>query len=558
MSPSDSEGASPSLQAALSSNDTLPSSSSSLATQSLAQLSSSNSGGESVGDIVQRLLSSSSFAPTQSSAAPSSRLSSASAAASSQPTPSRPSRTRAAGRRTAQVEETTKPVRRQKLQEEKLKHKRLFETSVEVIQTAAGYAGKKYKCKGCGTIRATEILIKNHAANCGKPFKGKRRRKNGASKFTCNQCHWSAGTQAALAKHRRDEHIPVGRVRPNRCTTCNKSFTASKNLKRHLLLHMRRVFTCSTCNLEFNREDNLKRHLSSHLAVPLGQAGNGRTQSQLEVDQVDDGSHEAVPLCQAGNGGTQSQIEDEQVDVRGEPEQVEQVERSRWDKFVVDENGASSSDDEELHHGPQGLSEAEEARNRRLSVLSNLLTAYGRSCGESEAEVARVQACLRERMCQPYNQYGASASDTSGLHTRASSMTVESEVIMIITLRRSPKSNCFNQEGSEGMADTVHLQLKPGLQYVIDVPMANSPLQPALTPDPTPSIPKAVSERTFSCNVCGKEFRDYFNLTDHFQRVHTVKENGFTCRHENLSFLYANLAHENLNWKLILYQFTLP
>ena len=126
---------------------------------------------------------------------------------------------------------------------------------------------------------------------------------------------------------------------------------------------------------------------------------------------------------------------------------------------------------------------------------------------------------------------------------------------MIITLRISPESNCFNQEG---MADTVHLQLKPGLQYVIDVPMANSPLQPALTPDPTPSIPKAASGRSSSCHVCGKECRDYFNLTRHFQGVHTVKENGFTCRHGFLSFLYAYLAHEKLNCKLIFNQFTLP
>ena len=435
-----------------------------------------------------RLLSSQSSTPIQGSSAPSPRPTSAAISSQS----SRLSRTRAAGRRgpqvsTAQVEENTRPVRRQKLQEEKLKHNRLFETQVEVIKTAEGIGGKKYKCKRCGTIRTTEILIKSHAANCGKPFKGKRRGKNAKAKFTCNQCPWRAGTKAALAKHRRENHVPVGRLR-HRCTTCNKAFSFSQNLKRHLLLHMKRVFTCKGCSMQFSRSDNLKRHVCSHLET---------------------GAAELRLLGQASVSGMQSQVE--QVDA--EPDQMEQVDQvgsgSRWDRFLPGETDGSSSEDDELHHVP--LTVAEENRNSRLSVLSQLLTSYGRSIGESEAEIERVQACLRERMCQPHNQPRA---------------RVESEVTFIWKLRIQQLIS-FYQDGSE---DIVRLQLKPGVQYILDVPKAVPPPQPAVTPASTPATPRAASARNFPCNVCGKGFRDNFNLIGHIESMHTVKVDSFPCR----------------------------
>ena len=309
-----------------------------------------------------------------------------------------------------------RPVRRQKLQEEKLRHKVLFETQVEVIKTASGHAGKKYRCKKCGTVRATEILIKNHAANCGKLFKGKRRGKNSNTKFSCNQCTWKAGTEAALAKHRREEHIPVGNRRP-RCTTCNMSFSNTRNLKRHLLLHMKKVFTCPTCRMRYTRLDNLKRHVEDHHKAGAAEAGSGGTQiSESEVDQelVEDDLEAGV--AEDGNGG--AQISESEVE-------LDQM-RSKWDKFMPSDTDSSEGEE---HETP--LSVAEENRNRRISLLSDLLTSYGRESGESEDEIARTQACLRERMCQPHNQQRP--ENTVGFRTRASAMTVSNEVKFIWT-----------------------------------------------------------------------------------------------------------------------------
>ena len=75
--------------------------------------------------------------------------------------------------------------------------------------------------------------------------------------------------------------------------------------------------------------------------------------------------------------------------------------------------------------------------------------------------------------------------------------------------------------------DIVHMQLKPGTQYIIDVP--NPAPSPDFGPSSTSHHPASTVERNFSCNVCGLDCRDNFNLRIHIERVHTVKEDGFLC-----------------------------
>ena len=46
------------------------------------------------------------------------------------------------------------------------------------------------------------------------------------------------------------------------CTDCGITFTAKKNLTRHIVLvHAKTQVTCEKCGKHFTREDKLKRHL---------------------------------------------------------------------------------------------------------------------------------------------------------------------------------------------------------------------------------------------------------------------------------------------------------
>ena len=243
--------------------------------------------------------------------------------------PTRPSRTRRSTAKAPEVEE--RPAKRQRLQEEKLRHKKLFETKVEVLHGAGGVGGKVYRCLDCSTVKTTRILITNHVANCGAPFKGKRRGKNKKCKHTCNLCDFQAGTVKELAKHRRDEHSD--RWLPHRCTTCGQGYKYARSLKRHLLTHAPapKLHHCSTCGEAFGRNDVLMRHKMIH-----------------EKDSPSARRSSQDPISGGGQG-------------------------SKWDKFVNTVDPSSSSDDEDAW--ATGDAEANEASTLDFSEA---LRRYGR------------------------------------------------------------------------------------------------------------------------------------------------------------------------------------
>ena len=133
----------------------------------------------------------------------------ASTTSASRPTARSRGRPRASTRAPAASTEPppSRPQKRQKLQLEKLKHQKIFENQVEVLTSNSGFSKKKYRCRRCACIKPTRITAIQHAVSCGKKFTGKRRKKNGKTKFTCNQCPFRAGTLAQLALHRRRSHL---------------------------------------------------------------------------------------------------------------------------------------------------------------------------------------------------------------------------------------------------------------------------------------------------------------------------------------------------------------
>ena len=282
-------------------------------TQSDSTPETSSSASLSVSQIVQRAL-------TRSSSFP------ALLTSSTQPPPARPSRgtrtrrTPAASKKPQEVD--TRPVRRQRLQVEKMKHQKLFDNGAEVMSCASGLAGKKYKCKRCSVVKRTEITMKQHLANCGKPFKGKRRKKNDRNKYTCNQCIFKAGTLADLAIHRRREHLGALKRPGHKCTTCKKVFKKARYLQVHLKKHRgAAVFTCPTCSINCSTKYNLERHLAVH------HPGERVEVVQSQADEL--------AADRAGGSG--------------------KVAQSRWSKYKSANLESRSSDDEDEEGGEDGV-----------------------------------------------------------------------------------------------------------------------------------------------------------------------------------------------------------
>ena len=396
---------------------------------------------------------------------------------------------------------------------DKLKHQKLFETQVEVLASKSGAAKKKYKCRKCACVKPTRITAIQHVSTCGKTFHGKRRGKNGKSKFTCNQCPFQAGTLAQLALHRRRAHLGALTRPAYRCTTCRKGFKMAKYLKEHLKLHrVAPAFTCTTCSASFSKRYSLKRHNErTHLGEHIVQHGEA-VLVQGGADVGDRG------VLGTGSG------------IVGDP----RVEKSRWSKYMPDPS-TEDDDEEEGEEGGEedgeeggeevaeegGLSMAEQYRNERLSALSDSLAQFGRSHGESEEEIARMQNKIRERM--------------------------------IVARPRLHLPSSSNRVG---------LQLTPGVQYVISIPLPIP--QPTVTlPSPAPSqqSQSLPSAKSFVCGTCGHAFRDNFNLRTHVDKMHTVADGGLKCeRYRALLFFFLllyqfsrNKFGDNLNPALVPY-----
>ena len=79
--------------------------------------------------------------------------------------------------------------------------------------------------------------------------------------FPCPTCGLTFMTSSARSAHRRQVH-----QRHHLCQTCDRAFSTSQKLDRHLRTHTGvKEFKCETCKKEFSLEENLKMHYNVHL-----------------------------------------------------------------------------------------------------------------------------------------------------------------------------------------------------------------------------------------------------------------------------------------------------
>lgn len=79
--------------------------------------------------------------------------------------------------------------------------------------------------------------------------------------FPCPTCGLTFVTSSARSAHRRQVH-----QRHHLCQTCDRAFSTSQKLERHLRTHTGvKDYKCETCKKEFSLEENLKMHYNVHL-----------------------------------------------------------------------------------------------------------------------------------------------------------------------------------------------------------------------------------------------------------------------------------------------------
>lgn len=79
--------------------------------------------------------------------------------------------------------------------------------------------------------------------------------------FCCNDCDKSFKTKAALKRH---SIIHTGEC-PFECSTCKRKFNQISNLRKHLVIHNNNCpFYCNICGKGFNQLSNMKKHSIVH------------------------------------------------------------------------------------------------------------------------------------------------------------------------------------------------------------------------------------------------------------------------------------------------------
>ncbi|GIY77175.1 zinc finger protein 99 [Caerostris darwini] len=84
---------------------------------------------------------------------------------------------------------------------------------------------------------------------------------SGERPFGCKECDKTFKTKAALKRH---SIIHTGEC-PYECSTCKRKFNQISNLRKHLVIHNNNCpFYCDNCGKGFNQMSNLKKHKVVH------------------------------------------------------------------------------------------------------------------------------------------------------------------------------------------------------------------------------------------------------------------------------------------------------
>ena len=114
---------------------------------------------------------------------------------------------------------------------------------------------------------------------------------------TCSFCDYTTKKKSTLNQHEESQHI---QARTFLCSHCDKSFSISGNLQRHLFIHSgQKPFKCTQCTKAFNNPSHLRRHVKNlHKKDPPGDDSG-------EMEQIDVKPKEAL-VCPRGGGGESS------------------------------------------------------------------------------------------------------------------------------------------------------------------------------------------------------------------------------------------------------------